>query len=627
MILGSDPRRLGIFFFYDGEGVVDRYIKVMLEGLQDQLSELIVVANGKLNDEGREKLSHYARRIIVRDNKGLDVWAYKTALDHYGWAALQEFDELVLFNATIMGPIFPFEEMFSEMAGRDLDFWGPTWFHAAPSEYRGEIDELRNPKHLQSHFHVYRRSLVASPEFQAYWDELPEMRTYLDSVTKHEIPFTRHFQDLGYRADAYVNTDDLEGYTYQPIIFAPVTLIRDKRCPIIKRRSFFHDYNDVLDQSVGTATRELYDYLHDHTDFDTDLIWENLLRTNNLADLVKNLQLTYILHTQAVAQQPAGARLALVMPGYYTDLLPQLLPYAASMPAGCDLIVTVDSEAKAETVREAAAGLPYELTIIPVKNRGRDVAALLVGCGSTLLDYDLICFIHDKKVTQIHPGSIGDGFATRCFENVLATPNFVSNVIATFQAEPRLGVLTPSAPHHGDYFPISAFSWGPNDENTKELLATFGLSAPIDPEKEAIAPFGSTFWFRPEAIRPLLERKWVYADFPPEPLPVDGSISHAIERVYCYMAQARGYYSGWLFSDTFARAELTALAHYTREYTRAVADRWQAGTAHEMIWGIRNAKSTRQILKSKAAAVLPRSLRPAARQVWKAVSPMLRRSR
>ena len=93
------------------------------------------------------------------------------------------------------------------------------------------------------------------------------------------------------------------------------------------------------------------------------------------------------------------------------------------------------------------------------------------------------------------------------------------------------------------------------------------------------------------------------------------------------MAQARGYYSGWLFSDTFARAELTALAHYTREYTRAVADRWQAGTAHEMIWGIRNAKSTRQILKSKAAAVLPRSLRPAARQVWKAVSPMLRRSR
>ena len=229
MILGSDPRRLGIFFFYDGEGVVDRYIKVMLEGLQDQLSELIVVANGKLNDEGREKLSHYARRIIVRDNKGLDVWAYKTALDHYGWAALQEFDELVLFNATIMGPIFPFEEMFSEMAARDLDFWGPTWFHAAPSEYRGEIDELRNPKHLQSHFHVYRRSLVASPEFQAYWDELPEMRTYLDSVTKHEIPFTRHFQDLGYRADAYVNTDDLEGYTYQPIIFAPVTLIRDKR--------------------------------------------------------------------------------------------------------------------------------------------------------------------------------------------------------------------------------------------------------------------------------------------------------------------------------------------------------------------------------------------------------------
>lgn len=378
MILGTDSRRLGIFFFYDGEGIVDRYVEVMLEGMKTQLAELVVVVNGKLTDQGRVALTRYADHLLVRENRGLDAWAYKAALDHYGWSALTQFDEIVLFNATIMGPVYPFEEMFSEMAGRDLDFWGPTWFHAAPSEYRGEIDELHHPRHLQSHFHVYRRSLVQSQAFQDYWDNLPEMETYLDSVTKHEIPFTRYFQDRGFKAEAYVNTDDLEGFTYQPIVFAPVTLIKDKRCPIFKRRSFFHDYGDVLDQSVGTTTRELYDYLRDHTDFDTDLIWENLLRTNNLADLVKNLELTYILPTQAVAVQPEESKIALVMHVYHMDLLPQLLHYAASMPAGCDLIATVDTEAKAQQVREATAGLSLNVETILIENRGRDVAALLV---------------------------------------------------------------------------------------------------------------------------------------------------------------------------------------------------------------------------------------------------------
>lgn len=625
MILGTDSRRLGIFFFYDGEGIVDRYVEVMLEGMKTQLAELVVVVNGKLTDQGRVALTRYADHLLVRENRGLDAWAYKAALDHYGWSALTQFDEIVLFNATIMGPVYPFEEMFSEMAGRDLDFWGPTWFHAAPSEYRGEIDELHHPRHLQSHFHVYRRSLVQSQAFQDYWDNLPEMETYLDSVTKHEIPFTRYFQDRGFKAEAYVNTDDLEGFTYQPIVFAPVTLIKDKRCPIFKRRSFFHDYGDVLDQSVGTTTRELYDYLRDHTDFDTDLIWENLLRTNNLADLVKNLELTYILPTQAVAVQPEESKIALVMHVYHMDLLPQLLHYAASMPAGCDLIATVDTEAKAQQVREATAGLSLNVETILIENRGRDVAALLVGARPRLLDYDLVCFIHDKKVTQIRPGSVGEGFAKRCFENVLATPEFVSNVIATFQAEPRLGVLTPSAPHHGDYFPISAFSWGPNDKNTKELLASFGLHAPIDPDKEAIAPFGSVFWFRPQAIRPLLEREWRYDDFPAEPLPIDGTISHAIERVYCYMAQARGYYSGWLFSDSFARAELTALAYYTHSFARAIAKRWGGRTAMEMLLRLNNMRSTRQIVKAQVAVLVPQAMRPRVRALWRSASSMWRK--
>ena len=62
-------------------------------------------------------------------------------MESYGWDRLVEFDEVVLFNATIMGPVYPFEEMFTEMAGRDIDFWGITWFHKVPYDPFGHAAE------------------------------------------------------------------------------------------------------------------------------------------------------------------------------------------------------------------------------------------------------------------------------------------------------------------------------------------------------------------------------------------------------------------------------------------------------------------------------------------------------
>ena len=115
---------------------------------------------------------------------------------------------------------------------------------------------------------------------------------------------------------------------------------------------------------------------------------------------------------------------------------------------------------------------------------------------------------HDKKGTQLYPYSVGDGFAYKCFENLLPTRDFVKNVIATFDAEPRLGFLAPTPPNHADYFPVFTYGWGPNFDRTKALLRELGLDVPLDPAKEPIAPLGSMFWFRPQALKPLFDYGW-----------------------------------------------------------------------------------------------------------------------
>ena len=127
-------KRLGIFFFYEKNGDVDDFITYYLADLNKNLTELVVVCNGKLSEQGRAAFSQFTDNIIVRENKGLDVWAYKTALDSYGWAKLSEFDEIVMTNSTLMGPVRPLKEMFDAMwENQDLDFWGLSIHHGAKS--------------------------------------------------------------------------------------------------------------------------------------------------------------------------------------------------------------------------------------------------------------------------------------------------------------------------------------------------------------------------------------------------------------------------------------------------------------------------------------------------------------
>ena len=568
----SSVKRLGIFFFYDAEGVVDDYIPTLLNGFRPYLSEMTIVCNGKLNEAGEKILSSYTNNLIVRPNEGFDVWAYKTAMESYGWEKLVSFDEVVLFNATIMGPVYPFSEMFETMDQRDLDFWGITKFHKVPQDPFGRSPFGYLPEHIQSHVHAYRRSLIESKSFQDYWDNMPPIKSYYDSVGLHESLFTKRFADKGFKWDTYVNTDDLEGFTYGPITFAAKTLVAEKRCPIFKRRSFFHDYMDTMNQSVGNAALDLFEFLRDHTDFDVDLIWQNALRTMNLADLVRNLHLDFVLPTNTIAPIPTNKRIALIMHLYYMDLLDKTLEYAKSMPEGCDFIFTVGSEENATIVRERCKDLPYNVDVRVIQNRGRDVSALLVGAGKDCLQYDYVCFAHDKKVTQLSPYSIGDGFAYKCFENVLGSKALVSNIINHFENDPHAGVLAPAPPNHADYFGNFASLWGPNYEGTKKMLEkTLRVKVPLDKDKEPIAPMGTMFWFRPKALQQFFDIDWKYEDFPPEPNKIDGSMLHFVERAYGYVPQANGYYTGYIYSDRFARIEITNLSYDIQKLANCAA--------------------------------------------------------
>lgn len=561
-------QRLGIYCFYDKYGHAASFIKTFLDDLMDNLDDLVVVVNGQLSDQARQLFSEYTKTIIVRENKGLDVAAYKQAILTLGWEKLESYDEVICLNDTVMGPVYPFREMFACMDRKDVDFWGIT-------AYAGEtVDKEQIPTHLQAYWHAYRRSLVSSPAFHEYWETMPLWKDYAEVTRKHEMTFTKHFTDLGFTWASYIDWRKYQGYSSYPLLYMPMQIVRDDRCPIFKRRSFFVDYSAYFDQTAGQPALDLYEYLRDHTDYDVDMIWDAILPSYNIDDIRKAMHLDYVLPSQAIDPQTHDRpRSAFIYHVYFMDLLEDTCHYIASLPEETDLYIT-STEDKIPQIREymQQRGISHQATFIPVINRGRDVSALLVAACPVVLSgkYDVIGFAHDKKSSQNqengHHGTESQGFAYKLMENTLGSEAYVKNILTLFAENPRLGQVTPPPPYHALYFAHTIpHDWGANYEITKELLEDrLGIHVPLSPTKPTASAMGSCYWFRVEALKPLFEYGWKYEDFLPEgQMGEDGTISHAIERANGYICQSRGYYPAWVLSDRYARIEVDSLFYTT----------------------------------------------------------------
>lgn len=69
-----------------------------------------------------------------------------------------------------------------------------------------------------------------------------------------------------------------EEYNNHPILCATREMIEKKRCPFFKRRSFMQSYDNIISDTFGQSALEAYNYIDQNTDYDVDMIWQNILK-------------------------------------------------------------------------------------------------------------------------------------------------------------------------------------------------------------------------------------------------------------------------------------------------------------------------------------------------------------
>ena len=168
-----------------------------------------------------------------------------------------------------------------------------------------------------------------------------------------------------------------------------------------------------------------------------------------------------------------------------------------------------------------------------VVNRGRDLGPFLTEFGKELVrDYDLIGHVHTKKSPHLPDRQFADHWVRFLYENMLGGPHggaMMDRIVAAFTENERLGIVFPADPH--------ILAWSSNEDAASKLAPQLGLGRL--PEFIDF-PVGSMFWLRAAALAPFVALNLGWNVYPPEPVRIDGTILHAMERLFGLVTENRG---------------------------------------------------------------------------------------
>ncbi len=237
---------------------------------------------------------------------------------------------------------------------------------------------------------------------------------------------------------------------------------------------------------------------------------------------------------------PIKQRVAAVVHIFYPELAEELKKLLLNIPCAVDVFISTTAPEKKSAIESVFGDFQKgSVTIKIFENRGRDIAAAFVGFKEIYKNYDACVHIHSKK--SLHAKSRLSGWRNHLYKNLLGSPEIVGGILEILANE-KVGLVFPQ------YFtPIRiSVNWGRNYLVTKNFLHRFGIDA--DSRNLIEFPAGSMFWFKPEALAPLLDSDLTFEDFPEESGQIDGTIAHAIERAFLFIVEAAGF--SWVKIDS-----------------------------------------------------------------------------
>ncbi|WP_242348566.1 rhamnan synthesis F family protein [Mucispirillum schaedleri] len=240
-------------------------------------------------------------------------------------------------------------------------------------------------------------------------------------------------------------------------------------------------------------------------------------------------------YSQAMPEEMCSkAQICLQIHIFYLDLLENIVTEINKIPYAFDCYISTDSTDKAEYIRNYFKSHSNAVNVIVeiYDNKGRDVYPLIAQMSKYVTKYKFICHMHTKK-SKID--IFGDNWREYLFGSLFGSKENIENILKNLEMNKGLGIVFPKPFQNLE----NAIHWGLNKELAENVLQKLDIDIKL-PVNNIVFPVGNMFWARVDAVLPIFTNT-LANNFPNEKGQADGTIAHAIERLWVYTAEYNGY--------------------------------------------------------------------------------------
>ncbi len=227
-----------------------------------------------------------------------------------------------------------------------------------------------------------------------------------------------------------------------------------------------------------------------------------------------------------------SVRFALHIHAYYTHLVEDIFQRINKNDTKPDLFISVPNEsARNEVLRIAKQNklAPIEVAIAP--NLGRNFGPMINLAGRLAAEYPIIGHIHTKETAHVPERDFVSQWRDFLLENTIGGRYPTMDLIVDKMINDReIAISFPDDP--------LIIGWTKNRAFGEELLKRIDWEGDIPSYFNF--PIGSMFWATSEAFTRIEKLGITDDEMPKEPLPTDGTILHALERVIGLLPELLG---------------------------------------------------------------------------------------
>lgn len=226
---------------------------------------------------------------------------------------------------------------------------------------------------------------------------------------------------------------------------------------------------------------------------------------------------------------------------HYSDLVPHFTKFLNKIPLDFDLLVSFSGNVTKSHIDSEYASLKKCRQVIArnVPNRGRDIAPFVCEFAQNLTAYDVIAHVHGKK--SLYNNGATAGWLEYLCENLFSSEEDLLKIFSLLSGSDFYGIVYPLNFH---VLPPQANTWLANKSRAHAVANRIGIKKL--PEAYIDYPAGSMFWARTGALAKILNSGFNYDDFDPEQGQKDGTLAHALERLFAITVKDQGYKVGIL---------------------------------------------------------------------------------